>query len=226
MLRESTARGHTEHVWNAMPLLPCAPIAAGESERRLREVFAAAAKDAASGRPVVIFLDEVRCCPAGAAAGANASAPAGCMSQRAMGGAAVRPLRPPARRCAGGHAVPAARRRAPARGPNRGPAAHAAGRHRGAQRAAARRRRRLGGQAAAAAAAGARTHPGGCRDQPAQRSGPCAAARWQAGAGSACDHPGRCGQGQHPTAGHASAATGFLCRPAAVSLSGLLAAGN
>ncbi|PSC74873.1 cell division control 48-like protein B [Micractinium conductrix] len=31
----------------------------GESERRLREAFAAALKDAAGGRPVIIFLDEV-----------------------------------------------------------------------------------------------------------------------------------------------------------------------
>lgn len=32
----------------------------GESERRLRDVFAAAARDAQSGRPVLILLDEVR----------------------------------------------------------------------------------------------------------------------------------------------------------------------
>lgn len=31
----------------------------GESERRLRDAFAAATRDARSGRPVVIFLDEV-----------------------------------------------------------------------------------------------------------------------------------------------------------------------
>lgn len=33
-------------------------LCAGESERRLREAFATAAKAAAAGRPVVIFLDE------------------------------------------------------------------------------------------------------------------------------------------------------------------------
>jgi len=32
----------------------------GESERRLREAFAAAAADAAAGRPAIIFLDEAR----------------------------------------------------------------------------------------------------------------------------------------------------------------------
>lgn len=36
------------------------PLWPGESERRLREAFAAAAKDVQSGQPVVIFLDEVR----------------------------------------------------------------------------------------------------------------------------------------------------------------------
>jgi hypothetical protein len=37
----------------------CSLIGAGESERRLREAFAAAGRDAQTGRPVVIFLDEV-----------------------------------------------------------------------------------------------------------------------------------------------------------------------
>ena len=46
-----------------LPLSPCLVVcgAAGESERRLREVFEAAHRDAAAGRPVVIFLDEACC---------------------------------------------------------------------------------------------------------------------------------------------------------------------
>ncbi len=40
----------------------------GESEQRLRDVFEAARRDAASGKPVIIFLDEV-------GAGASSNAP-------------------------------------------------------------------------------------------------------------------------------------------------------
>jgi SpoVK/Ycf46/Vps4 family AAA+-type ATPase len=50
----------------------------GESERRLREAFAAAAKDAARGRPAVVFLDEVDAlCPRRAAGGGGAGGGAG-----------------------------------------------------------------------------------------------------------------------------------------------------
>lgn len=149
-------------------------MSAGESERRLREAFATAAKDAASGRCVVILLDE-----ASAPSKGTASFVLGWLMLDALDVTGLPfDMAAPALAllCAGGCPLPKAQLGRAARGTDCGAAAHTAGRLGCAWPVATKGG--IPGQRVAGAAS-PWAYLGGWHHQPAQRVGPGPAASRQ-----------------------------------------------